>query len=107
MITNEEWCWEGSALQDLRSYPLATKGNYIVTLVRNHEYKMHLWLRSKDLKYIYEWGYNTRYCRTIWELELQKSHLINEGFKINWYNYQLILNMFSERFKTYAPYLGK
>ena len=40
-------------------------------------------------------------------LNVKKSRLINEGFKINWNNYQLILQMFNERFKIYAPYLGK
>lgn len=105
MISNEEWCWEGSALQELNTHVVATKGQYVVTLVRNHQYEMNLWLRQKDFKYTYEWGNNTRYCRTVWELECQKSRLINEGFKINWENYQLILQMFVERFKTYSPYL--
>lgn len=106
-ITNEEWCWESIHLepQILKEFPVATKGDTIVLLVSGFK-TIYLKLYSKNLAYSYEYGRNTRDCRTTWELECQKSRLINEGFKMNWENYQAILEMFNERFKTHSHYLG-
>ena len=106
MISNEEWCWDSEETQQLSSYPIAYKSNEVALLVQRNNV-IYICLHSKCLKYSYEWGFNTRDARTVWQLECQKSRLINEGFKINWDNYQLILQMFNERFKIYAPYLGK
>jgi len=106
MISNEEWCWESTENQQLTSYPIAYNSREVALLINQNSY-IYIRIHSKCLRYSYEWGRNTRNCRTIWELECQKSRLINEGFKINWENYQLILQMFNERFKLYSPYLGK
>lgn len=108
MIPNEEWCWSSIhvEIQILKSFPVATKKDKVVLLTSCYN-TIYFKIYSKNLKYSYEYSRNTRDCRTVWELECQKSRLINEGFKINWENYQLILQMFNERFKLYSPYLGK
>ena len=106
MTLNEEWCWDSEEPQQLSSYPIAYKSNEVALLVKRDGI-IYIRIHSKCLRYSYEWGCNTRDARTVWQLECQKSRLIKEGFKINWNNYQLILQMFNKRFKTYAPYLGK
>lgn len=106
MISNEEWCWDTEENQQLSSYPIGYKSKKVALLVKQNDI-IYIRLHSKSLRYSYEFGNNTRDARTVWELECQKSRLINEGFKINWENYQLILQMFNERFKLYSPYLGK
>lgn len=108
MITFEDWQWNSITPVYLYSYPIAKKGSTIAILTSffTNGYPIYfILLKSKCLRYSYEFGRNTRDCRTVWELECQKSRLINEGFKINWENYQLILEMYVNRFKTYSPYL--
>lgn len=45
-------------------------------------------------------------CRTHLELDNAKHILINEGFKIEWHVYQWVLEMFTEHYKVYAPYIS-
>lgn len=105
-LPNEEWCWSSIEYQQLSSYPLAHNSREVALLVKQNGH-IYIRIHSKCLRYAYEWGRNTREARTVWELECQKSRLINEGFKMNWDNYQLVLNTFNKRFKKYSPYLGK
>lgn len=106
MIDTEFWCWSTIHIvpQKLKEFPLASKGRYVAILEANFN-TVFIRIRTKDFNYSLKWATNTRDCRTVWELECQKSRLINEGFKMNWENYQLILQMFNERFKEYSPYI--
>lgn len=45
-------------------------------------------------------------CRTHLELDNAKHFLLNEGFKIRWHVYQWILEMFTEHYKVYSPYIS-
>lgn len=107
-ITYEDWQWSSTERVYLTSFPIATKGNTLAILTSyyiNGYPTYFILLMSKNHRYFYEFGNNSRDCRTIWELEVQKSRLINEGFKMNWYNYQLILNMYVQHFKIYSPFI--
>lgn len=104
MIDNEFWCWSIIHIipQQLKEFPIATKNNKVAILSSNYT---SIFIEIINKNYKYEVFSNKRYCRTIWELECQKSKLINDGFKINWDNYQSILQMYNERFKKYSPYI--
>lgn len=44
-------------------------------------------------------------CRTHLELDNVKHILLNEGFTVRWHVYQWILEMFTEHYKVYSPYI--
>lgn len=100
-ITNEEWCWDYPHYNILSEYPIATYKDHSAVLVMQYNIVV--------IKFINKYGFSHKfsiYCRTHAELDYIKHYLINEGFKMNWENYQAILEMFNERFKTHSPYLG-
>lgn len=100
-ITNEEWCWDYTYYNILSEYPIAIDKDHSAVLVMQYNRVV--------IKYINKYGFSRRfsmYCRTHAELDNVKHYLLNEGFKMNWKNYQAILEMFNERFKTHSPYLG-
>lgn len=100
-IANEEWCWEYMQYNILSAYPIATYKDYSACLASQNSQIV--------VKFINKYGFShshSVYCRTHAELDDIKHYLINEGFKMNWENYQAVIEMFNERFKTHSPYLG-
>ena len=59
----------------------------------------------KKLKYGYLTTRTPIKCRTHLELDNSKHILLNQGFKMEWHVYQWILEMFTEHYKVYAPYI--
>ena len=78
---------------------VARKGGDIVYL-ENRSNCIFLSSTSKDWKIKFN-----QPCRTIRELDDCKHELLNRGWKVNWTSYQLILEMYNEHFKVYAPYI--
>lgn len=99
-ITNEEWCWDGE------NYVLQTRSlivsRFLTSYLAKYDERLYMIvLDSSGFRY-----FDPMFCRTHEELDNVKHWLLNKGFKINWENYQAILEMFNERFKTHSPYLG-
>lgn len=78
---------------------VARKGSDVVYL-ENKANCIFLTSTSKDWKIKFN-----QPCRTISELDDCKHELLNQEWKVNWTSYQLILEMYNEHFKVYAPYI--
>ena len=90
--------------QRLTDYPIATKGDIKAFLCSGGSMIKVGFLKCNTYNYS---GTNFKMlnCRTVSELDNVKHQLLNRGFKIDWYNYQLILQMFTEHYKVYSPYI--
>lgn len=103
MYRLEGWSWSSYETIYLRDYPIAKKNNIEVLLCS-------IFLGSGSfycLKFFTEKNFTLiKYlpCNNITELDLCKSVLINNGYKMNWNNYQLILSSYVEYFKKYSSY---
>lgn len=102
------WDWyivgDMSLGQRLTDYPIANKSNIKAFLCSGGSMVKVGFLKCSAYNYS---GTNFKMlnCRTVSELDNVKHILLNRGFKIDWYNYQLILQMFTEHYKLYAPYI--
>lgn len=90
--------------QILTDYPIATKGNIKAFLCSGGSMIKVGFLKCRVSSYE-RVNFKMLNCRTVSELDNVKHILLNMGFKIDWYNYQLILQMFTEHYKVYAPYI--
>lgn len=96
--------WDFDHFQKLTSHPLASKGRVSAVLISSASLILVAFYENKKFGYV---PVSRSYikCRTVCELDNVKHQLLNMGFKIDWYNYQLILQMFTEHYKVYAPYI--
>ena len=60
---------------------------------------------QKKVGHVYITSRKPNKCRTHLELDNVKHILLNQGFKIEWHVYQWILEMFTEHYKVYSPYI--
>lgn len=90
--------------QILTDYPIATKGNIKAFLCSGGSMIKVGFLKCRVSSYERA-DFKMLNCRTVSELDNVKHILLNMGFKIDWYNYQLILQMFTEHYKIYSPYI--
>lgn len=90
--------------QRLTDYPIAAKGNIKAFLCSGGSMIKVGFLKCSAYNYS-STNFKMLNCRTVSELDNVKHQLLNMGFKIDWYNYQLILQMFTEHYKVYAPYI--
>lgn len=95
------WYWHNAwTMAHFRADPIvARKGNDVVYL-ENHYNCIFLTSTNRDRTIKFQ-----NPCRTISELDDCKHELLNKGWKVNWISYQLILEIYNEHFKVYAPYI--
>lgn len=77
------------------AFVIASKGDRVAT-VQYHKNEAYILIKSKSLKYSYEFGLNNRTIMSTWQLELNKSRLLNEGFMIDWSEYSKLLGFIGD-----------
>lgn len=90
--------------QRLTEYPIASKGNIKAFLCSGGSMIKVGFLKCRVGCYE-RTKLKMLNCRTVSELDNVKHILLNMDFNIDWYNYQLILQMFTEHYKVYTPYI--